>query len=64
MKYCVTVVRTGCLFIEAESECEAVDIANHQLTDAVCWSDSWEASDCMKDDSEPDDVYIRRKAYD
>ena len=33
MKYCVTVARTGCIFVEAENESEAIDIANHQDTD-------------------------------
>lgn len=50
-KYSVTVVRTGCVFVEAESEAEAMNIANRQTTDAVSWSDDWEATDAEKDDS-------------
>lgn len=46
MKYCVVIVRTGCVFIEAENEAEAMDIANHYPTDEINWSDDWEATDC------------------
>ena len=62
-KYCVTVVRTGCLFVNASSEAEAMDIANHQSTDAVNWSEDWAATDCCEDDSEPDGSYIAEKAF-
>lgn len=63
MKYCVTIVRTGCIFVEAENESEAMDIANHQTTDAVSWSEDWEATDCMEDDSCEDCDYITEKAF-
>jgi hypothetical protein len=63
MKYCVTIVRTGCVFVEAENESEAMDIANHQTTDTVNWSEDWEATDCMEDDSCDDDDYITEKAF-
>ena len=63
MKYCVTIVRTGFLFVEAENEAEAMDIANHQTTDTVSWSEDWEATDCMEDDSCEDDDYITEKAF-
>lgn len=63
MKYCVTIVRTGCVFIEAENEAEAMDIANHQTTDTVNWSDDWEATDCMEDDTLEDSEYVREKAF-
>ena len=62
-KYCVTIVRTGCVFVEAENEAKAMDIANHQTTDAVNWSEDWEATDCMEDDSTPDDMYVEEKAF-
>lgn len=62
-KYCVTIVRTGCMFVEAENEAKAMDIANHQTTDAVNWSDDWEVTDCMEDDSVPDDMYVEEKAF-
>ena len=32
MKYCVTIVRTGCIFVEADNMEDAIDIANHQTT--------------------------------
>lgn len=58
MKYCVTVVRTGCLFIKADSEEDALSIANRQLTDTVCWSDDWSATDACEDNSILDNYYI------
>lgn len=64
MKYCVTVTRTGCLFIEADSEAEAIDIADHQTTDTVNWSEDWSPTDCYEDDSEPDEMYIAERAFD
>lgn len=62
-KYCVTVVRYGCLFIEAESEAEAMDIADHQTTDTVNWSDDWTPTDAGEDDSGFDGEYISEKAF-
>lgn len=50
-KYLVTVVRTGCVSIEADDESQALDIANSLKTDSVCWSDDWEATDVVEDDS-------------
>ena len=63
MKYCVTITRTGCLFVEADSEEQAMDIADHQTTDTVNWSDDWAPTSCMEDDSEPDGMYITEKAF-
>ena len=63
-KYCVTIVRTGCVFVEAENEAKAMDIANHQTTDAVNWSEDWDATDCMEDDSASDHMYVTEKAFD
>ena len=62
-KYCVTIVKTGCIFVEAENESEAIDIANHQETDAVNWSDDWEATDCFEDDSALECSYVCEKAF-
>ena len=63
-KYCVTVARYGCLFVEAESEAEAMDIADHQTTDTVNWSDDWDVTDAQEDDSASDGAYISEKAFD
>lgn len=63
MKYCVTVVRYGCVFVEAETMAEAMDIANHQLTDTIIWSDDWGVTDCMEDDTLEDYEYVREKAF-
>lgn len=62
-KYIVTIVRTGCVFVEADNMDDAMDIANHQLTDTIYWSDDWEASDAAEDDSEPDYMYISERAF-
>lgn len=61
-KYCVTIVRYGTVYIEAESEQEAIDIADHQTTDTVCWSDDWEPTDALEDDSFCGE-YITEKAF-
>lgn len=63
MKYCVTVVKTGCVFVEASTEDEAMDIAYHQTDDVVNWSDDWDATDCMEDDSALDYMYVKEKAF-
>lgn len=54
----VTIVRTGCMFVEADSEEAAMVLANHQTTDAVNWSDDWTVTDVEPDDSLPDGCYI------
>ena len=63
-KYCVTVVRYGCLFVEAEDDAAALDLADHQTTDTVNWSDDWTPTDAQEDDSEPEHVYVKQKAFD
>lgn len=63
MKYCVTIVRTGCVFVEANSEAEAMDIADHQLTDTVSWSDDWEPTDATPCEDVPDYMCISEKAF-
>ena len=62
-KYLVTVVQTGCVFVEAESEAEAMDIADHQFGDAISWSDDFEATDVEEDDSVEPEMYITEKAF-
>ena len=64
MKYCVTIERTGCVFVEANSKDEAIDIADHQTTDTVCWSEDWTPTDCFEDDSAMDYMYVTEKAFD
>lgn len=60
MKYCVTIERTGCLYVEASSEDEARDIAQNQYTDTVSWSDDWLATYVEEDESNDED-YITEK---
>ena len=50
MKYEVTVVRTGRIFVEADNPEEAMNIANLQQTGAIDWCDEWEATDCEEDE--------------
>lgn len=61
MKCCVTVVRYGCVFVEAENVAEALEIADRQNTSAVSWSDDWECTDVYPDDTMPDCFYITGK---
>lgn len=63
MKYCVTIVRYGCLFVEAENENEAIDIANHQTTDSVSWSDDWDATDAVEDGTCDNSLYVKEKTF-
>lgn len=63
MKYQMTIVRTGVLFVEAGSVTEAYYIADHQTTDTVNWSDDWETIDAMEDDSLPDCICISKAAF-
>lgn len=62
-KYCVTVARTGAIFVEAEDASEAMYIADHQNTEAVSWTDDWEATDCIEDESVPSNYCIRDCAF-
>lgn len=62
-KYCVTITRTGWLFIEAKDEIEAMEIADHQLTSTVNWSDDWAPTSVEENDSAFDEEYISEKAF-
>lgn len=61
MKYEVTVTRIGCVYVEADSSDEAMDIANEQPTENVDWCDEWEATDCVED--ELPDLYEKYFGY-
>lgn len=63
MKYCATVVRYGYVFVEAENEAEAMNIAGYQLTDTINWSDDWGVISCIEDDTAEDCQYITKKAF-
>ena len=64
MKYMVTITRFGYLWVEAENEAQAMDIADHQKTETVEWSDDWAPTDVQVDEDEPDGSYITEKAFD
>ena len=57
-KYCVVVARTGFIFVEAETEADAMRIANEQPTDAISWSDDWEATDAEEYDGSYSGDYV------
>lgn len=61
MKFCVTVVRYGCLFVEAKSIGEAIEIADRQETETVSWSDDWDVTDAYPDDTA--ESYITEPAF-
>ena len=62
--YMVTVVRYGCVAVEAGSEAEAMDIANHQTTDAVNWSDDWTPTDAQEEEYDPHVGYADSYMFD
>ena len=63
MKYCVTVTRTGCVFVEAENEEKAMYIADHLTTDTINWSDDWEPTDCVEDETILDNMCITEPEF-
>ena len=62
-KFCCVIVRTGCVFVEADTPEEAADIANHQTTDTINWSDDWDVTETFPDDSACPGSYITEKAF-
>lgn len=63
MKYAVTIVRYGFMCVEAASEAEALDIADHQTTETVNWSDDWTPMEAEADDSLPSWVCVTEKSF-
>ena len=55
--YLVNVVRYGCVPVAARSEAEAMDIANHQRTQSVSWSDDWEPTEANEVDYDSSESY-------
>lgn len=53
MKYEVTVVKTGYIYVEADSKDEAMSIADNQSESAVNWCDYWGVTDAIEDE-DPD----------
>ena len=49
MKYAVTVVRTGTIWVEAATPTEAMQIADCQDTEDIDWCDEWAVTDCEED---------------
>jgi hypothetical protein len=43
--YNVTVTRYGCVQVEADSESDAIKIADSMTTDEITWGDDWTATD-------------------
>ncbi len=63
MRYCVTVTKTGCVYVDAETEAEAMDIAEHQLKDDIWCIDDWKATEVFQDDSALAHMYKNTKAF-
>lgn len=59
-KYMVILSRTGSLLVMANSESEAMDIANHQFSDTINWHDDWDATNVESDESYDDDEYVTK----
>lgn len=55
--YEVTIERTGVVFVMASSEDEAMDIANHQRTGSVSWSDDWQPTAAEEIEYDPNNSY-------
>lgn len=55
--YLVNVIRYGCIPVAAHSEAEAMDIANHQCTQSVSWSDDWEPTEANEVDYDASESY-------
>lgn len=62
--YEVTVARYGYIWVEAESEEEAMDIADHQYTDSVFWDSGWGPVSAEEDKRDPNFPYIKERAFD
>lgn len=61
-KFCVTIVRTGVVFVEAETPEEAMDIADHQTTDTVNWSEDWSPTDA-EEQPDYDGLCLTERAF-
>lgn len=61
-KYCVTITRTGWVFVEADTPGEAMDIADHQYSDTIIWAEDWGPTDVEEDDS--GEKYITEREFD
>jgi hypothetical protein len=46
MHYNITIARTGCVNVEADSAEEAMFIANNLKEQDISWTDDWNATDC------------------
>lgn len=63
MKYAVTVVRTGTIWVEAATPAEAMQIADCQDTEDIDWCDEWAVTDCEEDECpELHDYTMRTRA--
>lgn len=57
-KFCVIILKTGCVYIEAENAAEAQRIVDkHASASDVTWDDGFEVSDAYEDDSIPESMF-------
>lgn len=59
MKYCITVVRYGSVFVEADDQMDAEYIAGEQSADGVYWEDDWDIVGVQEADDVDDELFIR-----
>ena len=62
--YMVTVARYGFIRVKASSKEEAMDIADHQTTGTVNWSDDWDPTDAMEEKYDPALDYVDSYMFD
>jgi hypothetical protein len=55
--YEVTIGRTGVVFVKAESDAAAMELADHLTPDKISWSDDWSPTDVVKADNYDGAVY-------
>ena len=59
MKYCVTVTRTGVVYVEASSSEDAERFVNNNVSNSeVQWDDYFAVTDSEEDDTADEDDYI------
>ncbi len=60
MKICVTVTRTGVVYVEAASLDDAESFVNNNVSSSeVQWDDYFAVTDSEEDDMEDEDDYIK-----
>ena len=59
MKYCITMVRYGSVFVEADNQMDAEYIAGEQSIEDIYWEDDCEIVGVQEADDVEDGLFIR-----